>query len=426
MMIHFYLRYHTEFGQNLFILGNNDFLGNNDPAQAAGLLYLNDDFWHLELEFPQNFDDIVLYRYFLRDKDGSETFDGEESRGIDLSVTYGKTITVFDMWNVASDPTNAFFTRPFSQVLLPAVTRVKPDFPVRYTHEFRVKAPLLQPGETICMCGSTVNLKSWSTTDPVLFIPKNNWFIGRIQLSANEWPASYKYGIYNVDQKELVRFEEGENRILQKNEGETSLTIIHDGFVRCPVAGWKGAGVAIPVFSLRSKNSFGVGEFTDIPLLIDWARQTGLQLIQLLPVNDTTATHTWQDSYPYAAISAFALHPLYINLEKIAGKDFDYILKPLRKKQKQLNDLAVFDYEQVMKFKWAVLKELYLASKDAFKNDPDYFEFFELNRHWLVPYAAFSYLRDKNKTADFNQWKKYKIYNESEIQRIGSAYAASL
>ena len=220
--------------------------------------------------------------------------------------------------------------------------------------------------------------------------------------------------------KKLVRFEEGENRILQKNENETVLTIIHDGFVQCPVVNWKGAGVAIPVFSLRSKKSFGVGEFTDIPLLIDWAKQTGLQLIQLLPVNDTTAMHNWHDSYPYAAISAFALHPLYINLEKVAGKNFVHIVKPLKKKQKQLNELAVFDYEQVMKFKWSVLKELYLASKDVFKNDLDYFEFFELNRHWLVPYAAFSYLRNKNNTPDFNQWKNHKIYNESEIQKLVS------
>ena len=232
MTIHFYLRYHTEFGQDLFISGNNDFLGNNNPAQAIELNYFNDDFWHLKIELPQNFDDIVLYKYFLKDKDGSEIFDGEENRAIDLSVGHPQTITVFDMWNAASDTGNIFFSRPFGRVLLPGVTKVKPDFPAGFTHEFRVKAPLLQPGETICMCGSTVNLKSWSTTDPILFTPKNNWFVGRVQMKANEWPASYKYGIYNIDQKKRLRFEDGENRILQKNENESSLTIIHDGFVQ--------------------------------------------------------------------------------------------------------------------------------------------------------------------------------------------------
>ena len=44
-------------------------------------------------------------------------------------------------------------------------------------------------------------------------------------------------------------------------------------------------------------------------------------MIQLLPVNDTTATYSWKDSYPYSAISAFALHPLLLNLETVAGKE---------------------------------------------------------------------------------------------------------
>ncbi|MDQ6905065.1 MAG: 4-alpha-glucanotransferase, partial [Bacteroidota bacterium] len=352
------------------------------------------------------------------DKDGAIVFDGEENRAIDLSEIKSKSICVYDAWNGAGDLGNVFFTRPFSQVLLDPVTKVKPAFSKKNTHEFRVKAPLLQSGEVICMCGSTENLKNWSNTDPILFIPKNDWFIARVCLNENEWPVTYKYGIYNLELKKITRFEDGENRPLQNSEPSVKLTIIHDGFVRTPIVHWKGAGVLIPVFSLRSKKSFGVGEFTDIPLLIDWAKQTGLKLIQLLPVNDTTATHTWHDSYPYAAISAFALHPLFINLEKIAGKELANIVKPLKKKQKQLNDLPIVDYEKVMKFKWSVLKELYLASKEAFHNDVDYFEFFELNRHWLVPYAAFCFLRDKNKTPDFNKWKRYKIYNESEIQKL--------
>ena len=102
--------------------------------------------------------------------------------------------------------------------------------------------------------------------------------------------------------------------------GKDSLTILHDGFIHLPNSTWKGAGVSIPVFSLRSKDSLGTGEFSDIRLLVDWAHKTGLKLIQILPVNDTSATGSWMDSYPYGAISAFALHPIYLNLEEMAGK----------------------------------------------------------------------------------------------------------
>ena len=420
MTIHFYLRYYTHPGQALFISGNNDFLGNNETAKAVEMSYYNNDFWHLELELPKDFDDTVLYKYFLKDTDGSEIFDGEENRAIDLSTINAANISVYDMWNGANNLGNVFFTRAFNKVLLANVTKIKIAAVKKYTHEFRVKAPLLQPGEIICMCGSTQSLRNWSSEDPILLAPKNDWFMARISLNDEDWPATYKYGIYNIEQKEIVRFEDGENRLVQKNDPRVEKVIVHDGFVNCPVTYWKGAGVAIPVFSLRSKKSFGVGEFTDIPLLVDWAKQTGLQLIQLLPINDTTASHTSADSYPYGAISAFAIHPLYINIEKVAGKEYANVIKPLKKKQKQLNELPVFDYEKVMKFKWSALKELYQASKDVFKNDLDYFEFFELNRHWLVPYAAFSYLRDKNKTSDFNKWKNHKTYNESDVQKLVS------
>ena len=420
MTIHFYLRYYTHPGQALFISGNNDFLGNDETAKAVEMSYYNNDFWHVEIELPKDFDDTVLYKYFLKDKDGSEIFDGEENRAIDLSTINAANISVYDMWNGANNLGNVFFTRAFNKVLLANVTKIKIAAVKKYTHEFRVKAPLLQPGEIICMCGSTQSLRNWSSEDPILLAPKNDWFMARISLNDEDWPATYKYGIYNIEQKEIVRFEDGENRLVQKNDPRVEKVIVHDGFVNCPVTYWKGAGVAIPVFSLRSKKSFGVGEFTDIPLLVDWAKQTGLQLIQLLPINDTTASHTSADSYPYGAISAFAIHPLYINIEKVAGKEYANVIKPLKKKQKQLNELPVFDYEKVMKFKWSALKELYQASKDVFKNDLDYFEFFELNRHWLVPYAAFSYLRDKNKTSDFNKWKNHKTYNESDVQKLVS------
>ncbi len=417
MTIHFYLKYYTHFGQSLFITGNNDYLGNNNRDAAIELSFYNNDYWHAKIEFPKDFDDTVLYKYFLKDTDGSIIFDGEENRVIDLSLIRTGFITMYDTWNGANTVGNVFFTRAFNKVLLNKVTKIKTAPVKNYSYEFRVKAPLLQTGEAIALCGSTQSLKSWNANDPILLTPKNDWFVAKILLAENDWPATYKYGIYNVEQK-TMRFEDGENRVIQNFESHIEKIIIHDGFVNCPITLWKGTGVVIPVFSLRSKKSFGIGEFTDIPLLIDWAKKTGLQLIQLLPINDTTATHTSSDSYPYAAISAFAIHPIYINLEKVAGKEHADILKPLKKKQKQLNALAVFDYTQVMKFKLSALKELYLALKDTLKNDPNYFEFFELNRYWLVPYAAFSYLRDKNKTADFNKWKKYKTYNESEIQKL--------
>ncbi|MEO6136764.1 MAG: 4-alpha-glucanotransferase, partial [Ginsengibacter sp.] len=315
MTIHFFIKYKTHFGQSIFLSGNNSYLGDNDPSIALALSYLNEEMWSVSVEFPDDFDDLLLYEYIVRNEDGSEIYDGEENRSIDFSLFKGKNFKIIDTWVSSGNIGNVFFTRAFIDVLLPPVAKIKSSHPKKFTHEFRVKAPLLQPGETICLCGSTQNLRSWDIEDPIILTPVNNWFSTKVHLEDNEWPASYKYGIYNLSGKKMIHFENGENRRLPRREQESEITFLHDGFVNFDTFLWKGAGVLIPVFSLRSKKSFGVGEFTDLKLLIDWAKVTGLQIIQLLPVNDTTAHKNHLDSYPYAAISAFALHPIYINLE---------------------------------------------------------------------------------------------------------------
>src|SRR5207244_11068188 len=111
---------------------------------------------------------------------------------------------------------------------------------------------------------------------------------------------------------------------------------------------------------------------------------------------------------------------LYVNLSKVAGTQHKAFIKPLAKKQKALNHFAEYDYDEVMKSKTSVLKELFLVKKDSLKDDTDYFEFFNIKRHWLVPYAAFCFLKDKYRTADFTKWKAYKTYNEAVIQKLVS------
>ena len=396
-------------------------MGDNDESKALPMQYFNDQYWIASLEFPKGFDDTIHYNYFISNEvNNNKTFDGDRYRILHTENYKAKSFIIRDIWNDISLVGNIFFTSAFSKVLLPQVTKIKKASTKKFTHEFRVKAPILQEGETLCLSGSVDSLKNWDETNTILMIPENNWYVARVSFSENEWPATYKYGIYNLAEKKLLRYEDGENRTLPTTDASADITILHDNFANIPAVLWKGSGVSIPVFSLRSQKSFGVGEFLDIKLLIDWACNAGIQLIQLLPVNDTTAHHTWRDSYPYASISAFALHPLYINLNKVARTKDAAIVKPLKKKQKQLNSLLEFDYEQVMKFKWNVLRELFDAQKKEFKNDVNYFQFFEMNREWLVPYAAFSYLRDKNKTSDFNDWKSHAKYDEDAIQKFVS------
>lgn len=427
MKFQFYLRFHTRYGQSLWISGNTEELGNDDPGKALLMDYLNDDFWAASVEIKRK--DLakrISYKYLMKDENGEWIREWGRDRFVEDVKKEVQEVQLADTWNHAGEYENAFFTAPFNKVLLkrnaPKTGKSQDKDP---SHLFKVKAPLLQKNEAVCLLGSGDKLADWATDKPVLLKKENgdspgDWWVARLDLNGESFPIAYKYGVYDTKEKKFLRFEDGNNRLVYSDASKRKLTIQHDGFIHLPNNSWKGAGVAIPVFSLRSKNSFGVGEFSDIKLLADWAAKTGLKLIQLLPVNNTMSSFTWMDSYPYSAISAFALHPLYVNLAQVAGKDFADELKPLRTKQQELNQLSEVDYEEVMKYKFAVLKKLYDAMGAETLASDDFKQFFKENKHWLEPFAAFCYLRDKYGTAEFSNWKTHALYKKEEIEKLCS------
>lgn len=418
MKIDFYLRYYTHPGQSIFLTGNLAQLGNDDITAAIPLDYVNGEFWHASIQLDLRPDGPVHYHYILKNEDGTLTEEWGDDKVIDPPAAGFEEAQVIDTWNYTGEFENVFYSDPFREVLLPGHKAAKKSrAKTEPTHVFRVKAPLLAAEEVVCLLGNGTVLHDWDGSDPLLLSPEGNWWTLRLSLPPESFPIEYKYGVYHKKEKRFLRFETGPNRSLPGDARKDKISFIHDGFVHLPNSGWRGAGVAIPVFSLRSKSSMGVGEFGDIKLLVDWAIKCGLRLVQLLPIQDTTATHTWLDSYPYAAISAFALHPIYLNLEECAGRKYAGLIKPLRKKQKELNGLPELDYEQVIKIKLLTIKELYELQKEEFKKDPEFLTFFSQNESWLVPYAAFCYLRDKHNTPDFTQWKLHSRYDAGAIRK---------
>ena len=425
MKVKFTIRFSTKFGQALFVSGNHIVLGNNDFNKAVPLQYLNEEFWQGTIEIPSNDFSIpdLQYRYILEDTDGMQVVEWGNDRIIQFAELKAEELILIDYWNHAGDIENSFFTKAFQDVLLKSskASTSKERLPKKYTHEFRVKAPTVIEEEVVCIGGTGIQLGDWKTDNLRQLSKQGSWWTIRMDFTNEVFPISYKYGVYNAKEKTFRAFELGNNRVLRGDNQKLTTTILHDGFAQLGFPKWKGAGVAIPVFSLRSENGLGTGEFSDITLLVDWAKNSGFKLIQLLPINDTTATHSFLDSYPYAAISTFALHPLYLNLEKVAGNKKNAIIKSLYKNKAQLNQSSEVDYNQVMNLKFSALKELFAAQKHGFLSDSNYVEFFDLNRHWLVPYAVFCYLRDKYETADFSQWKSHSTFNDAEVQLLASS-----
>lgn len=417
----FQLRFNTNFGQTLFVTGNHHILGNNDIQNAVPLAFVNNNLWSVSLPFSVESKTPVIYNYILKNNDGSVSYDWGKDKTIELSTAAHAEMVIVDSWNHAGYYENAFYSVPFQEVLLKQnETFIDVPTPLKYTHSFKVKAPLLAKGETVCLVGSHQLLGNWSQENCILLAKNKSSVYHHVQLdlSAVDGHVEYKYGVYNVEEKRFVRFEDGANRVLFTNNNTDILLVANDGFIHLPTTFWKGAGVAIPVFSLKTNDSFGVGEFTDIHLLVDWSKKVGLKLIQILPINDTIATHTWVDSYPYAAISAFALHPLYLNVRKVANAKNQSIVEAFNSEKERLNALSDVSYEAVLNAKLSIVKQLYTLQKTETFKQTAYKQYFNQNKHWLVPYACFCYLRDMYKTADFNQWPTCQTYKEEEIAAL--------
>jgi 4-alpha-glucanotransferase len=424
------LRYRTRLGQTLFLCGDHLWFGSGQPERALPMRYVNEEYWELALDLPDARRPTapVSYYFQLRQPDGSVIEDFGGDRKLDLAGLGRGPAVIMDSWNDLGAVENVYSTEPFENVLLRKDKHaVSAQPPVSATHWFCVKAPLLPKGQTVCLLGSASALGGWNQAAPVLLRggAQAGCFRVQMDLAAESFPVAYKYGVYDLERKKLVRFEEGADRMLAEAAPAGGQVMVNDGFARWPSPRWRGAGVAVPVFSLRSERSFGVGEFLDLPVLADWARRAGLKLIQILPVNDTSATRTWTDSYPYAAISAFALHPLYLNLDRLAGAEHRLLLNGLDREREQLNALATVDYEAVMKVKLAFVRKIFPAQREKTLASTEYRNFFARNQHWLAPYAAFCFLRDKFGTADFNQWPEHRVYNANGVSTLASRDAVA-
>ena len=184
-----------------------------------------------------------------------------------------------------------------------------------------------------------------------------------------------------------------------------------------PKRPWKGAGTAIPVFSIRSEEDFGVGDFLDMKQMADWCVMTKQNILQILPINDTTMTGTWVDSYPYKANSIFALHPMYLRPYAVGELKDEARKEYYENIRKELNKLDEIDYERVNNAKNEYLREIYAQDGAGTKRRKDYKEFVEKNEYWLLPYAAWSALREQFHTPDNNQWGEYAEYDEDKVNR---------
>ncbi|MBF5051204.1 4-alpha-glucanotransferase [Candidatus Clavichlamydia salmonicola] len=175
-------------------------------------------------------------------------------------------------------------------------------------------------------------------------------------------------------------------------------------------------GFCVPLFSLHSKDSCGIGEFYDLIPLIEWAKQVGFDIIQLLPLNDSGA-----DASPYNGISAHALNPIYISIHKLPNKEKVPFFNDLIKKMQAWNKTVRLNYSKIKTLKIEFLKQYFSLVMHEFATDLHYANFKNKFKTWLKPYALFRYFKELYEWTEWRFWPE-KFKNPSNFQKLLTDY----
>lgn len=420
MKISFHINYHTVWGEKLCMLGSIPELGLWEKSRFCQMYYTNDGNWQFDITLSTRVKKLE-YCYFLINSLGEIiSKDGNYKRTIFFEDA--NNYSLYDFWQTKSfDP--IVFSSAFTKCLYAHSDKErKTNIKNGNRLSIELLAPFVKKNQSIAISGNQPFLGSWNS-DKAVILNCYHFPIWSLTIDKDviKYPFEYKFCLCN-EQHKIIQWEDGENRKLSLPEQQAEESVIvTDIPFRCNDCEERFAGTVIPVFSLRSEKSFGVGDLGDLKKLIDWAKLTHQHIIQVLPMNDTTMTHSWKDSYPYSAISIYALHPIYISLQLLGKLKDKNRASFYSQKQKELNALPALDYEQVMNYKIAWLHEYMLQEGSAIFSSIDFKSFLQENESWLMPYAAFCYLRDKYHTSEFHKWKTNSVYDKFSIKVLCSS-----
>ena len=334
---------------------------------------------------------------------------------LDVNAKKAAVYTLYDHWKAMPEDAYLYSSAFTDCINHQAPQKMKPETGSKIVR-LVVRAPQLRDGDRLGVLGADKALGAW---DVQKILPMT-------QHTYNEWVADIDATHLEGSHLEFkfVAFRNAKNNLLWENcmnrtvdlpemkAGELVSYELDQAFFA--LYNRKLAGTLVPVFSLRTRKSAGIGDFGDLKAMIDFVASTGQKVLQLLPINDTTITHTWTDSYPYSCISVFAIHPQYANLHALPELKDAKARAEAEKTRAELNALDKIDYEKVNDFKINYLRQIFNQEGEKMMKTAEYKAFFQDTEQWLVPYAQYSYLRDKNGTADFNQWPDHQVWDEAE------------
>lgn len=415
MKLTFNVNYRTEWGESLYLTGCPLALGEDDLSRAVPMKLVGAETWTVHVEIPDTVKEFS-YGYIVRHDNGTVKKEwGKPRRFVHAADTH--MFTVYDRWQ--DQPWDKpYYSSAFTDCICYRGNRSAAVMPAAGMLTLSVDAPMIAPDEVVAVAGEAAAMGAWDTSK-ALRMSDADYPTWKVNIPAAEIQpgTDYKFIILKKSTGDVVAWEARDNRHIDLRLQRPDESIVDAGQrLVNPLAPWRGAGVAIPVFSLRSEDDFGVGDFLDLKMMIDWAAQTRQNFVQLLPINDTTMTGSWTDSYPYNANSTFALHPMFLRLQAMGRLKNEERQRYFDNLGRELNRLPQVDYERVNNGKNEFTRELFAQDGKEVLGSEAYKAFFAKNADWLMPYAAWCVLRDLNHTPDMSRWGDFAVYDPEKVK----------
>ena len=415
MKIRFNLEYQTTFGEELML--NILAEGKTEQHKMGTLDGLH---WMCELSKNVRTDKCIDYFYsVVRGEQQARTEWLTEPHRLELVAAKGARYTVYDHW--FDIPEDSFlYSSAFTECVAAREKKSSKETHFDKTVRLKVRAPQLRNFERLAILGDCQALGSWEAIRALDMTEhqSNEWVIS---LDADNLPKIFEFKFVGLDDAIDVTplWETGANRTIELPILQPGDVIVYElPQAYFPIYPWKGAGTVIPIFSLRSEGSFGVGDFGDLKMMVDWCAKTKQRVLQVLPINDTNMTYTWQDSYPYNSISIYALHPQYTDFRQLPALKDEALKAKFEALRQELNALPQIDYERMNNAKLEYLRALFAQEGKNIMKSEAFKKFFEQNEAWLVPYAAFCHYRDLYGTATFSEWPDHHELPEKEREAM--------
>ena len=179
--------------------------------------------------------------------------------------------------------------------------------------------------------------------------------------------------------------------------------------IKHPLLSGKHTGILLPLFSMRSKKDWGIGDISGMELWLDFLSSANLDILEILPINEMPPGV----NCPYTSMSAFAIDPIYIAVEDIEELN-DEIKKEInsadfRNKIKKLRNAKSIFYDDIKKLKFPVLWKIYESFRSRHISNhtalaKNYFDFTEQNKFWLDDYALFRKIKDDYPSMSWTDW----------------------